>query len=49
MTAAASNVRSPPKAYKCAVCGRVFNSNEALTEHQKFDHDKSSHAPAGVG
>ncbi|HZE78128.1 MAG TPA: C2H2-type zinc finger protein [Nitrososphaeraceae archaeon] len=49
MSSASANIKSPPKAYKCNLCGRVFNSSESLAEHQKVDHDKASHAPAGVG
>lgn len=43
-----SKVKSP-KSNRCSRCGRVFDSMEALSAHERMEHDKLSHPPAGVG
>jgi hypothetical protein len=43
-----SKVKSP-KSNRCSRCGRVFDSMEALNAHERMEHDKLSHPPAGVG
>jgi Zinc finger, C2H2 type len=47
-TATSSNTK-PTKYLRCHICGRVFDSTEALNAHQKMEHGSSSHPPAGVG
>ncbi|HJT49119.1 MAG TPA: C2H2-type zinc finger protein [Nitrososphaeraceae archaeon] len=50
MTAATSSPNTkPPKNLRCSICGRVFDSAEALNAHQRMEHGSSSHPPAGVG
>jgi len=47
-TSTSSNIKAP-KSHRCSRCGRVFESMEALSAHERMEHDKSSHPPAGVG
>ena len=45
--ATSSNIKSP-KSHRCNLCGRIFDSVDALSAHQKMEHGTSSHPPAGV-
>lgn len=47
---AASNPKRSVKEYCCSVCGRIFDSAEALNSHKRMDHgQEGSQIPAGVG
>jgi hypothetical protein len=48
-TATSSSNTKSPKNLRCGICGRVFDSAEALNAHQKMEHGSSSHPPAGIG
>jgi C2H2-type zinc finger len=43
-----SSSRTPPKEYRCDICGRTFVSIDELNHHKKLDHSQTSKAPAGV-
>jgi Zinc finger, C2H2 type len=47
-TATSSSNAKSPKQLRCSICGRIFDSTEALNAHQKMEHGSSSHPPAGV-
>ena len=48
-TATSSSNTKSPKNLRCGICGRVFDSAEALNAHQRMEHGSSSHPPAGIG
>ena len=39
------------KQYVCKVCGKLFDSAETLSSHQRFEDSEPEHSkpPAGVG
>jgi hypothetical protein len=39
---------TPPKEYRCDICGRIFVSIDELNYHKKLDHSQTDKAPAGV-
>jgi hypothetical protein len=45
---AASYPDKRSKQERCTICGRVFDSIEALNAHKQMDHSEFSHQPAGV-
>jgi rubredoxin len=48
--ATASNPKRSVKEYRCSICGRIFDSDEALNSHKRMDHgQRGSQIPAGVG
>jgi rubredoxin len=49
MATASSPKSSPPKQYRCNLCGRIFDSAETLNSHKKMDHGQEGRKiPAGV-